>query len=53
METALMTIAEWMIFGAVILFLLTVAPVKAVGYKTFDHSNPRDPTFYKPVTKPD
>jgi uncharacterized MAPEG superfamily protein len=47
METAPMTIAEWMIFAAVILFLLTIAPVKAVGYKTFDNSNPRDPTFYK------
>jgi len=43
-----MTLAEWMIFAAVILFLLTVAPVKALGYKTFDNSNPRDPTFYKP-----
>jgi uncharacterized MAPEG superfamily protein len=48
METELMTLAEWMIFAAVILFLLTVAPVKALGYKTFDNSNPRDPTFYKP-----
>ncbi len=42
-----MTIAEWMIFSSVILFLLTIAPVKAVGYKTFDNSNPRDPIFYK------
>jgi uncharacterized MAPEG superfamily protein len=48
MEEALMTLAEWMIFAAVILYLLTVAPVKAVGYKTFDNSNPRDPAFYKP-----
>jgi uncharacterized MAPEG superfamily protein len=48
MEGALMTLAEWMIFAAVVLYLLTVAPVKAVGYKTFDNSNPRDPTFYKP-----
>jgi uncharacterized MAPEG superfamily protein len=43
-----MTLAEWMIFTAVILYLITVAPVKAVGYKTFDNSNPRDPAFYKP-----
>src|SRR5271155_2746735 len=42
-----MTLAEWMIFAAVVLYLLTVAPVKAVGYKTFDNSNPRDPAFYK------
>jgi uncharacterized MAPEG superfamily protein len=43
-----MTVAEWMVFAAVILYLLTVAPVKALGYRTFDHSNPRDPAFYKP-----
>jgi uncharacterized MAPEG superfamily protein len=43
-----MTPAEWMIFLAVILYLLTIAPVKAVGYKTFDNSNPRDPAFYRP-----
>jgi uncharacterized MAPEG superfamily protein len=47
-EVALMTLAEWMIYTAVILYLVTVAPVKAVGYKTFDNSNPRDPAFYKP-----
>jgi uncharacterized MAPEG superfamily protein len=35
-----------MIFAAVILYLLTVAPVKAVGYRTFNNSNPRDPAFY-------
>ena len=43
-----MTLAEWMVFGAVLLFLLTVAPVKAIRHKTFDNSNPRDPSFYKP-----
>src|SRR5215216_2124913 len=37
-----------MIFVAVIVYLLTVAPVKAVGHRTFDNSNPRDPAFYKP-----
>ena len=41
-----MTIAEWMIFAAVVLYLLTVAPVKAFGYRTFNNSNPRDPAFY-------
>ncbi|HEY4127523.1 MAG TPA: MAPEG family protein [Gammaproteobacteria bacterium] len=41
-----MTTAEWTIFGAVILYLLTIAPVKAFGYKAFDNSNPRDPSFY-------
>ena len=43
-----MTIAEWMLFAAVLLYLLTVAPVKAVGHKWFDNSNPRDPAFYTP-----
>jgi uncharacterized MAPEG superfamily protein len=43
-----MTVAEWMIFGAVTLYLLTVALVKAFGYRTFDNANPRDPGFYKP-----
>lgn len=42
-----MTIAEWMILAAVLLFLLTVAPVKVAGYRTFDNANPRDPNFYK------
>jgi uncharacterized MAPEG superfamily protein len=43
-----MTIAEWMIFAAVLLYLLTIAPFKPLGYKTFDNSNPRDPKFYEP-----
>lgn len=43
-----MTIAEWTILGAVLLYLLTIAPVKPLGYKTFDNANPRDPEFYKP-----
>jgi len=42
-----MTIAECAIFGAVLLYLLTVAPAKAFGYRTFDNANPRDPAFYK------
>ncbi len=43
-----MTLAEWMLLAAVLLYLLTVAPVKAVGHRTFDNDNPRDPTFYTP-----
>jgi uncharacterized MAPEG superfamily protein len=43
-----MTTAECAIFGAVLLYLLTVAPVKAMGHRTFDNSNPRDPAFYQP-----
>ena len=43
-----MTLAEWMIFAAVLLFLLTLAPVKVIGRPRFDNSNPRDPAFYTP-----
>jgi len=46
-----MTFAEWMIFAAVILYLLTVAPVKPLGHilgqRRFDNSKPRDPAFYE------
>lgn len=42
-----MTVAEWMIFAAVMLYLLTIAPVKAIRHRSFDNSNPRDPKFYK------
>jgi uncharacterized MAPEG superfamily protein len=44
-----MTIAEWCIFGAVLLYLLTIAPVKALSFRSFrrfDNSRPRDPAFY-------
>jgi uncharacterized MAPEG superfamily protein len=37
-----------MIFSTVLLYLLTVAPVKAAGHRTFDNSNPRDMSFYTP-----
>jgi uncharacterized MAPEG superfamily protein len=43
-----MTIAEWMILAAVLLYLLTVAPVKVIGQPRFDNANPRDPAFYVP-----
>jgi uncharacterized MAPEG superfamily protein len=42
-----MTIAEWCVFGAVILYLLTIAPFKAIGFRRFDNSRPRDPAFYQ------
>src|SRR5512142_2435572 len=41
-----MTIAEWALLAAVLLYLLTVAPVKAFGHREFDNSKPRDPKFY-------
>jgi uncharacterized MAPEG superfamily protein len=42
-----MTIAEWMLFGAVLIYLLTIAPFKPLGYREFDNAKPRDPKFYE------
>jgi uncharacterized MAPEG superfamily protein len=41
-----MTVAEWCIFGAVMLYLLTIVPIKWLGVGSYDNSNPRDPAFY-------
>jgi len=41
-----MTVAEWCVSGAVLLYLLTIAPFKALGAGQFDNSKPRDPAFY-------
>ena len=41
-----MTIADYCIFGAVALYLLTIVPIKWIGFRTFDNSRPRDPAFY-------
>ena len=47
-----MTIAEWCLFGAVILYLGTVAPAKAFGHREFNNATPRDLAFYEdPVRK--
>ncbi|HEY2446340.1 MAG TPA: MAPEG family protein [Rhizomicrobium sp.] len=42
-----MTIAEWCVFVALLLYLLTIAPVKWIGFRRFDNSKPRDPAFYE------
>ena len=42
-----MTIAEWCVFGAVLLYLLTIAPFKAIYSRNFDNSRPRDGAFYE------
>ena len=42
-----MTVAEWCVFGAVMLYLLTIAPFKAIGFRRFDNAKPRDPAFYE------
>jgi uncharacterized MAPEG superfamily protein len=41
-----MTVAEWCIFGILLLYLLTIAPVKWIGFRRFDNAKPRDPAFY-------
>ncbi len=41
-----MTVAEWCIFGALMLTLLTIAPIKWIGFRSFDNAKPRDPAFY-------
>jgi uncharacterized MAPEG superfamily protein len=42
-----MTIAEWCVFAAVMLYLLSIAPVKWIRFRRFDNSRPRDPAFYE------
>jgi uncharacterized MAPEG superfamily protein len=40
------TIAELALFATVLLYLLTIAPFKAIGYRTFNNADPRAPAFY-------
>jgi uncharacterized MAPEG superfamily protein len=41
-----MTIAEYCVFGAVALYLLTITPIKWLAFREFDNATPRDPAFY-------
>jgi uncharacterized MAPEG superfamily protein len=41
-----MTVAEWCVLGALILYQLTIASFKWIGFRKFDNSRPRDPAFY-------
>jgi uncharacterized MAPEG superfamily protein len=41
-----MTIAEWCLFASVILYLLTIVPVKWISAGQYDNAKPRDPTSY-------
>jgi uncharacterized MAPEG superfamily protein len=41
-----MTVAEWCVFGTLVLYLLTIAAVKWIGFRRFDNSKPREPKFY-------
>ncbi|WP_213773114.1 MAPEG family protein [Bradyrhizobium sp. dw_78] len=42
-----MTAAEWCVFGTLLLYLLTIAPVRWIGFRRFDNSRPRDSAFYQ------
>jgi uncharacterized MAPEG superfamily protein len=42
-----MTVAEWCVFGTLMLYLLTIVPVKWTGFRRFNNSKPRDPAFYE------
>ena len=42
-----MTVAEWCVFGTLMLSLLTIASVKWTSFGRFDNSKPRDPAFYE------
>src|ERR1700679_4010291 len=41
-----MTIAEWCVFGTLMLYLLTTAPIKWIGFRRFDNAKPRAPSSY-------
>lgn len=42
-----MSIAELCIFASVILYLITIAPVKWISAGQYDNERPRDPAFYQ------
>ena len=42
-----MTLAEWCVFGALLLYLLTIVSIKWIRFRGFDNSRPRDPAFYE------
>ena len=41
-----MTVAEWCVFGTLVLYLVTIVPIKWIGYRRYDNAKPRDPAFY-------
>jgi len=41
-----MTIAEWCVFGTLLLYLLTILGAKWAGGRAFNNARPRDPDFY-------
>jgi uncharacterized MAPEG superfamily protein len=41
-----MTVAEYCVFAVVVIYLLTIVPIKWLGSRHYDNSKPRDPAFY-------
>jgi uncharacterized MAPEG superfamily protein len=41
-----MTVAEWCVFGTLMLYLVTIVSAKWISFRQFDNSRPRDPAFY-------
>jgi uncharacterized MAPEG superfamily protein len=46
-----MTVAEYCIFGVVVLYLLTIVPIKWIGFRQYDNSMPRDPAFFRDAVR--
>ncbi len=42
-----MTLAEWSVFGALLLYLATIVAIKWTRGSRFDNAKPRDPAFYQ------
>ena len=42
-----MTLAEFCVLGALLLYLVTIASIKWIRFRGFDNSRPRDPAFYQ------
>ena len=42
-----MTLAEWCVLGALLLYLLTIGSIKWIRFRGFDNARPRDPAFYR------
>jgi uncharacterized MAPEG superfamily protein len=42
-----MTVAEWCVFGTLMLYLLTIGAAKWSAIGRFNNANPRDPAFYE------
>jgi uncharacterized MAPEG superfamily protein len=42
-----MTIAEYCVLASVALYLLTIVPIKWIGFRDYDNAKPRDPAFYR------